>query len=387
LKPYAGEENKIEKISFLIVQQDKSENKRLKKFSLERILLEKVFHMNKILLIPAYNPEEKMVTLVKEMPRGIFDQILIINDGSGQKYSDIFNQLSRIKNVKILVHETNQGKGAALKTGFSYILKNINNCIGVVTADADGQHLKKDILAIAESLKPAQRRLIIGTRTFDSKVPFRSHFGNKLTRIIMKFFFKIDLKDTQSGLRAIPYDLLPELSGIPFNRYEFEIEMLLVAEKNGYRFEEIEVDTIYENNNISSSFNPVIDSAKIYFVLFRYIIASLMTACVDYIVFFASYSILPKIFLCTYFARLIALFVNFVVLKKYVFHSNGKHIIIGLKYLLIVIISGFLSSLAIEYFNHVLNLNIFLSKISAELLLYFGIFIAQKEFVFRLKGR
>jgi glycosyltransferase involved in cell wall biosynthesis len=288
-----------------------------------------------------------------------------------------------IKNVKILVHERNQGKGAALKTGFLYILKNNKNCRGVVTADADGQHLKKDILAIADSMKPGQRQLTIGSRTFDSKVPFRSSFGNKMTRTIMKFFFKIELKDTQSGLRAIPVTLLPELLSIPFNRYEFEIEMLLVAEKNGYRFEEIEVDTIYENNNIASSFNPVIDSAKIYFVLFRYIIASLITAAVDYIVFFVSYSFFPKIFLCTYLARLIALFVNFVILKKFVFHSKEKMVIIGMKYLLIVVLSGFISSLTIEYFYNSLNFNIVLSKISAELLLYFGIFIAQKEFVFR----
>lgn len=343
--------------------------------------------MNKVLLIPAYNPEEKIVPLIKEIPEASFDQILIINDGSSIEHTDIFNQLSKIKNVNILVHEKNKGKGAALKTGFLYILKNIKNCMGVITADADGQHSKKDILAIAKFLKPEQRQLAIGSRTFDSKVPLRSHLGNKMTRMIMKLFFKMELKDTQSGLRAIPVALMPELLSIPFNRYEFEIEMLLVARKNGYTFKEIEIDTIYENNNVASSFNPVVDSAKIYFVLFRYIIASLITAAVDYAVFFISYSFLPKIFLCTYFARLIALFVNFVILKKYVFHSKEKNTIIGVKYLLLVVISGFISSLAIEYFHHSLNLNIILSKISAELLLYFGIFIAQKEFVFRRKGR
>ncbi len=343
--------------------------------------------MNKVLLIPAYNPEEKIVPLIQELPKGVFDQILIVNDGSGPKYSEIFDQLSMVKNVKILTHEINQGKGAALKTGFSYVLKNVNNCPGVITADADGQHLKKDILAIADCLKPEQRRLTIGSRTFDAEVPLRSHFGNKMTRAVMKLFFKINLKDTQSGLRAIPFSLLPKLLSIPFNRYEFEIEMLLVAEKKGYRFEELEIETVYENNNISSSFNPVVDSAKIYFVLFRYILASLITAVVDYIIFFISYAFFPKIFLCTYFARLVALFVNFIVLKKFVFHSKEKIIAIGMKYLLIVVISGFISSLAIEYFHNVLNLNIVLSKISAELLLYFGIFIAQKEFVFKRKRR
>jgi glycosyltransferase involved in cell wall biosynthesis len=341
--------------------------------------------MNKVLLIPAYKPEEELVTLVKDISKDIFDLILIVNDGSGLEYSKIFKQLSVIKNVKILKHGGNQGKGAALKTGFSYILDNVSDCLGVITADADGQHAKKDIISIAKKIKHEQHQIIIGRRTFDRKVPLRSAFGNKLTRMIMKLFFKIDLKDTQSGLRAIPYSLLPELLTIPFNRYEFEIEMLLIAQKNNYRFKEIKIDTIYENNNATSSFNPIADSAKIYFVLFRYIIASLLTAAVDYIVFFVSYSLSPKIFLCTYVARFIALFINFIILKRFVFHSKEKFFSIGMKYVLIVIISGFISSLTIQYFNHSLNLNIVLSKFLAEFLLYFGIFIAQKEFVFKHK--
>lgn len=339
--------------------------------------------MKKVLLIPAYNPEEKIITVVKQIPEGVFDRIVIVNDGSKDEYSGIFEQLSSIGTVKIIAHDRNRGKGAALKTGFSYILENMDNCLGVITADADGQHTQKDILSIAAALSSDPHQLIIGSRTFDSDVPLRSRLGNKLTRMIMKYLFKINLTDTQSGLRAIPVSLLPELLAIPFNRYEFEIEMLMKAKKNNYRFKEIEVETIYENNNAASSFNPVVDSVKIYFVLFRYIIASLITASVDYIVFFISYSFFPHIFLCTYFARLIALFVNFMVLKKYVFHLKEKNIIISLKYLILVIISGFISSLTIEYFNHTLNLNIVLSKISAELLLYFGIFIAQKEFVFK----
>jgi len=109
----------------------------------------------------------------------------------------------------------------------------------------------------------------------------------------------------------------------------------------------------------------------------------LITAAVDYIVFFVSYAFFPKIFFCTYAARLVALFVNFFILKKFVFHSKEKIAIIGLKYLLIVGISGFISSVTIEYFHNVLNLNIVISKVSAELLFYVGIFIAQKEFVFK----
>jgi len=163
--------------------------------------------------------------------------------------------------------------------------------------------------------------------------------------------------------------------------------MLMVAHQNHFKFKEIQVETIYENNNVVSTFNPVGDSAKIYFVMFRYILASLVTAAVDYAVFFASYSVFPKIFLCTYFARLIALFFNFILLKQFVFHSKGKFTLIILKYLMLVILTGFISSLMIQFFKTQFDLSIGLAKVSAELLLYFAVFVVQKEVVFKRKGK
>ncbi len=338
--------------------------------------------MTTVLMIPAYNPDAKMVPLLADMPADVFEAIVVINDGSSPSYDPIFDQLKQLKNVILLEHDQNQGKGAALKTGFAHVLDHIERATGVITADADGQHTRKDILALAEAFEPGKKCLTIGSRAFDRDVPFRSAVGNRLTRWIMKWFFKINLSDTQSGLRAIPRPILPELLQIPYDRYEFEIEMLTKARKMGYGFNEITVETIYENNNAASSFNPVVDSAKIYFVLFRYVLASLATAAVDYLVFFIAYSFVPKIFLCTYLARMIALFVNFVILKQFVFKSREKNIVLGIKYGMLVIVSGFVSSLVIDYFNTRLNYPIIVSKIAAELLLYFAIFIVQKEFVF-----
>lgn len=343
--------------------------------------------MNKVLLIPAYNPEPKIVSILSSLDKNEFQTILVVNDGSADKCRDIFRKISAIKNTVILTHDENKGKGAALKTGFSYVRDHMDDCAGVVTADADGQHSKKDILAVSDAMALSGRDLVIGSRSFDKDVPLRSSIGNRMTRLVMKLLFKIDLRDTQSGLRAIPFPLLDELLKIPYSRYEFEAEMLMAAKRSGYGFKEVAVETIYENNNATSSFNPIIDSAKIYFILFRYIIASLITAAVDYMVFFASYSFIPHVFYCTYFARFIALFVNFIFLKEFVFHSREKIFAVAVKYLSLVVVSGFVSSLVIEYFKNTLNMNIVVSKISAELLLYFAIFVAQKEFVFRRKGK
>jgi glycosyltransferase involved in cell wall biosynthesis len=343
--------------------------------------------MKIVLLIPAYNPEHKLVTILKELPDQAFYHILIVNDGSHESYKKVFDNLSKINNLTLLEHEKNKGKGAALKSGFSHIVRKIKECDAVITADADGQHSSKDILAMCDAVSENTGRVIIGSRTFDRDVPFRSRLGNRMTRMIMKLFFKIDLSDTQSGLRAIPYALQEKLLKIRFNRYEFETEMLMVARQNNYDFEEIQIDTIYENNNAVSSFNPVVDSAKIYFVMFRYILASLVTAAIDYAVFFATYSVFQKIFLCTYAARFVALFINFVLLKQFVFHSKGKLTKIIFKYFSLVILSGFISSTVTQFFAVQMGLNIGLSKVSAELLLYFAVFVVQKEFVFKPQGK
>lgn len=341
--------------------------------------------MQPVLLIPAYNPEEKLIPLLDELPENVFEAVLVVNDGSLQDRDAIFENLRSNPCVTLLTHEQNKGKGAALKTGFDYVIKHFPDCSGVVTADADGQHTAEDILSVAKKLVPGEKTVVIGSRSFDTEVPLRSQLGNRMTRWIMRHMFKIALTDTQSGLRAIPFGLLKKLITIPYNRYEFEIEMLMVARRCQYRFEEVSVATIYEDNNAVSSFNPVVDSAKIYFVLFRYLLTSLATAAVDYVVFFSSYLVFPKILFCIYLARLVALFINFIMLKRFVFHSQEKITIIGFKYLALVIVCGYFSSVMIDYFKTTFDLNIVLSKVIAESLLYFGIFVVQKEFVFRHK--
>ncbi len=339
--------------------------------------------MNNILLIPAYNPEEDLLQLIEQLNTGEFKAILVVNDGSLPEKKEIFNKLSLMESVIIIDHAFNQGKGAALKTAFNYILNYNQESCGVITADADGQHSVKDIIKISQELTQQKDVLLIGTRTFSTNVPLRSYVGNMLTRMVMKGFFKIDINDTQSGLRGIPLSLLTFLITIPFNRYEFETEMIMVASHHGVKIKEISIETIYMDNNAGSSFNPIIDSIKIYFVLFRYIFASLLTAFIDYFVFFISFSLLGKIFLSTYLARFFALFVNFFVLKRFVFHSRKNTVSLLSRYLFIVIITGFLSSSLIDYFSNSMRLNVLLSKIIAELLLYFGIFFIQKDFVFK----
>lgn len=230
--------------------------------------------MNFVILIPAYKPDRRLVVLVEQLAKASPAPIVIVNDGSSAEFDPIFTTLAPIPRVTVLTHAANQGKGAALRTGFRYIESLSSDLTCIITADADGQHSVQDILAVAEAAKNQPNAMIIGSRRFDKDVPPRSMFGNTVTRWVMRLFFGVRLWDTQSGLRSIPRSLLPAMLEIPYDHYELEIVMLLVAQRSKVPLVEIPIETIYIEGNRSSHFKPLRDSARVYSVLFRYAFSS-----------------------------------------------------------------------------------------------------------------
>ena len=144
--------------------------------------------MEPIVIIPAYQPGKALLEIVNDLITiSSTQKIIIINDGSSWNSKSIFNQIST-PNVTILEHSVNMGKGQALKTAFNYILVSGINCRTVITADADGQHAPKDIYKVINAAKNNPSSLLLGVRKFEGYVPFRSRFGNSVTRLVFKFF-------------------------------------------------------------------------------------------------------------------------------------------------------------------------------------------------------
>ncbi|HEY0002410.1 MAG TPA: glycosyltransferase family 2 protein, partial [Actinoplanes sp.] len=85
------------------------------------------------------------------------------------------------------------------------------------------------------------------------------------------------VQDTQTGLRAYPASLLGWLRTIPGERFEYEMNVLLEAARAGHRIEEVVITTTYLDENASSHFSPLSDSARIYWPLLRYAAATLLT--------------------------------------------------------------------------------------------------------------
>jgi glycosyltransferase involved in cell wall biosynthesis len=334
------------------------------------------------LLIPAYCPNLALIELVRELLDSPFEKIVVVNDGSGRDYDMIFGELKSVNTrVLLLEHETNRGKGAALKTGFSYLLQFGGDIDGVVTADADGQHTSEDIINVAELIQQ-NNTIVLGFRQFEKTIPFRSQIGNRITKGILKLFFGLDLSDTQTGLRGLSLDTIPLLVTIPYDRYEYELEMLLVCKRNGVSFIQTPIKTIYLNDNKSSHFNPLVDSTKIYFVLFRYVIASIITAIVDYILFVMLISATNNVLLSTLAARGVALTVNYSLLRLIVFQVKTNISKSFLRYILLVLASGLVSAFLTSTINRITGLEIILAKAISELILYSLVFWIQKTIIF-----
>ena len=212
-----------------------------------------------VILIPAYNPSEELIKLVRDLKKSY--KIIVVNDGSeSRRY---FEEIK--KDCKILEHNRNKGKGRALKTGFRYVMKNYHDVIGVVTVDADGQHEIQDIYKICEVFQKQKDMLILGKRNFNVKgIPLRSRMGNKMISKIIEKKAKRSIEDTQTGLRAIPIKYLKDFEKIDGERFEYETNILLYCIKKKIDILEITIKTVYKNKNKASHFRILKDSINIY---------------------------------------------------------------------------------------------------------------------------
>ncbi len=218
-----------------------------------------------VALIPAYEPSAGFGKLVEELWARSFE-VVAVDDGSGRRYEGIFEQIRPYAHV--LTHGGNRGKGAALKTGLSYIREHYGTDCVIVTADADGQHCLGDICKICRAAARRPGALTLGSREFRPGAPLKSRFGNALTRKVYHAFTGREVRDTQTGLRAFGGELVPELLSVPGERYEYEMNVLLECARRGIPIWEEGIRTVYLDGNASSHFDAVRDSCRIYAELF-----------------------------------------------------------------------------------------------------------------------
>jgi putative flippase GtrA len=338
--------------------------------------------MNTPILIPAFRPGDQLITLVEQLVKTSGPAIVIVDNGCGPESQRYFEHCATLPNVRVVRREINIGKGAGLKTGIAYILGAFPAGTGLVTADADGQHHPDDILRVAEVLEQNPDRLVLGIRQFDHGVPFRSRFGNLCTRVLTRAIVGRRVQDTQTGLRGIPWKLLPHLLTLPSNAYEFELEVLIASKHLGVGIVEQGIQTIYELGNPTSHFDPIRDSMRIYRVLFRFSLLSLLTAALDFVVFVAAYQFTAGALASQAISRAIAVLFNYPAARKAVFLFHERNRVLFPKYIALVAAGATVSYGLILLLTRLFSFHVIPAKLAAEALLFVVNFMLQRDFVF-----
>ncbi len=335
--------------------------------------------MKRIVLIPAYMPDEKMVSTAKKLFDNGFE-IIIVNDGSPEKYDSVFERTREY--AQVLGHSENKGKGEALKTGLKYIRSCFDAPYIVVNADADGQHRTQDIIKAADAAEMNRSRLVLGSRRMEGRVPLRSRIGNNLTRLVYRLATKTNIYDTQTGLRAYSDKLVDRLIEIEGSRYEYEMNMLMELSAEGREIVEVWIDTVYINNNSASHFNPVKDSAKIYVNILKFSASSIFCFGIDYGLFCLLSALTGSLVLANLMARIVSGTVNFTLNKKLVFRSKSNVAAAAARYAALAVFVLICNTLVLKGLTG-FGVAAYTAKIITEIIMFIFNFFVQKGFVFR----
>ena len=349
--------------------------------------------MNAI-LIPAYKPDEKLIELCDRLLTHDDLALVVVDDGSGKDYKKVFDALNG--RVHVISYPVNRGKGGALKTGIEYIYTHLPECERLVTADADGQHRYEDIQKVIAKSVECPGSLILGSRRFDeSNVPARSRFGNAMTRGVFHLVSGVKVYDTQTGLRGFDRPLMENFMHVKGDRYEYEMNMLLDAAQRKVPIQEVTIKTVYLDENESSHFNPLKDSARIYWCLLKYFVkfvaSSLIAFSIEYVLVLVFNALFVKtgnwsLTAANIVARVISASVNFVINHFFVFRSREKLQNTFVRYAALAVVAAALDTALLNLLKKVLHIPLGIAKPIADTTVFLLNYPMQKRFVYKAKN-
>lgn len=349
--------------------------------------------MNYAVIIPALEPDEKLIPYIHKLLSSGIKDIIVVNDGSSKECDVIFDEIDSIELCHLLTHETNLGKGAAIKTALSYYRENIGGFSGVITVDADGQHSIPDVLRMCQTMDENPDSFVLGCREFGDETPGKSLIGNRITSFAMKLFYGISLNDTQTGLRGIPNSMIEGLLKVRGTRYEYELNMLIYAKGHCFPFVTIPIQTIYFNNNEKSHYRPVIDSLRIFVRVISGLVgfsaSAICAACLD----ISIYGVMTKVVLeklplfsmlliAFLTARLISSVVNFALNRRLPVSQNKNIRDTMPKYYTLVVVQMIVSFLLLYFLCAHTGIDEMINKIIVDCVLGLISYQIQLRWVF-----
>jgi len=213
--------------------------------------------------VPAYNEENKLPTLIKEILQYV-DRVIVCDDGSTDKTSEVAEKAG----ADVIVHGHNMGKGAAMKSLFNFAKETDFDIL--VTIDGDGQFLPSEIPRLVEPIKQNKSDIVIGYRFVDKEMPGYRKFGNKILDKLTNAAADLPFIDTQSGYRAYTKSALQQIS-FTSNGFGADSEILVSASRRGLRIGEEKVSVKYDTGGSTSTHNPITHGADVITLLLELI--------------------------------------------------------------------------------------------------------------------
>lgn len=334
--------------------------------------------MNRVALIPAYQPDDKLINVIKGLSSEGYN-IIVVNDGSDESSEPMFSLASQMSTV--ITHTENKGKGEALKTGLRYIKANFKAPYIVVTADADGQHKTADIIRVSDEAERHKDSLVLGSRKLHKDVPIRSRFGNSVTRWLFLAFLGRFVYDTQTGLRAFGDQIIDEMIEISGSRYEYEMIALMELAKQKTEIREVFIETVYLDNNSSSHFNPVKDFFKICGEMWKFSVPSIVAFLANVGLFCLLFALTGQVIISNVLAMIVGVLVRDLFNIKYAFKPNGIVKSTLITAFIIVLDTALLKGLTLIYVNP------YVAKVLTEIVVFVLSYIIKKALVFRKEKR
>ena len=195
--------------------------------------------MQKItILIPVFNEKDSLTKLLEKVESvnfGLEKEIILIDDFSTDGTKDLYSVLP----YKVLYHEKNQGKGAALRTGLAEASGDI-----IIIQDADLEYNPEDYIPLVNLIMSEKVDVVYGSRLADNrnvgKFLLLSFLANLTLSLITRLLFGVKLTDMETCYKAFKADVIKDIT-IESDRFDFEPEITAKVLKKGVRFAELPI--------------------------------------------------------------------------------------------------------------------------------------------------
>lgn len=347
-----------------------------------------------IVVIPAYQPDTRLVDLIKQLREKTAYPIVVVDDGSSSGCAEVFREIEQT--CTVLRHSLHMGRGRAIKTALTYAVTAYPQEPGIVVAEADGSFTVSQILEVSDTFREHPEAFVIGARRYRDKGPLRCRLSDTLFRYVFAFAGGAKLWDARSGLRAFSLSRVPELLDCSGDGAEYDVSVLLDCRQNHVPILEVPLDTVRSDPRPGD--HSLRQFIRVYSALFKYTGVAILSFLVDYLLFRLFYIILSgtnfsalvgisAVRIGNVAARVLSSTLNFTLNRQLVFKDKGNLLVSALKYYAVVVFILLINTCLLMFLNEICGIPAEIAKLITEAVLFTASLLLQRVFVFRGKKR